>query len=209
MKGLILKDLYMTGHYFRKFLFILILFLGLGFADGENLFMVFYPGLLATMIPVNLLAYDERSRWDIYCGTLPVSRDKVVSAKYLLELILLGVVYLLTIGVQVLRMVMNREFVPENLLVLMSLVWMVYLIAGSVSLPFMFKMGVEKGRMAYYVMIGIICGSAAIAGIAFGDGLQATIPFGTVLILGCAGAAAVFALSWRLSIVFYRKRELH
>ena len=97
MKGLILKDLYMTVHYFRKFLFILILFLGLGFADGENLFMVFYPGLLATMIPVNLLAYDERSRWDIYCGTLPVSRDKVVSAKYLLELILLGVVYLLTI----------------------------------------------------------------------------------------------------------------
>ena len=72
MKGLILKDLYMTVHYFRKFLFILILFLGLGFADGENLFMVFYPGLLATMIPViaGLAAALEVDPTVLYFGLL-------------------------------------------------------------------------------------------------------------------------------------------
>ena len=209
MKGLILKDLYMTAKYFRTYLFILVLFLGLSFSSGDNLFVVFYPGLLATMIPVNLLAYDERSHWDIYCGTLPVSRNMVVSAKYLLELMLLGAVYLLTVGVQALRLIYTGEFQLESFLVLMSLLWMVYLFAGSISLPFMFKLGVEKGRMAYYVMIGIICGGAAISGHAFADGLQATIPFGTVLILGCMAATAAFALSWYLSILFYRKRELH
>lgn len=209
MKGLILKDLYMTRKYFRNYLFILILFLGLSFSDGDNLFMIFYPGLIATMIPVNLLAYDERSHWDIYCGTLPVSRDMVVAAKYLLELLLLGAVYGLTLGVQALRMTLNQEFDWQNFLVLMSLLWMVYLIAGSVSLPFMFKLGVEKGRMAYYVMIGIICGGAAISGYAFSNGLQADIPFGAVLVIGCLIAAAVFAGSWYLSILFYRKRELH
>lgn len=209
MKGLILKDLYMTRKYFRNYLFILILFLGLSFSDGDNLFMIFYPGLIATMIPVNLLAYDERSHWDIYCGTLPVSRDMVVSAKYLLELLLLGAVYGLTLGVQALRMTLNQEFDWQNFLVLMSLLWMAYLIAGSISLPFMFKLGVEKGRTAYYVMIGIICGSAAISGYAFSNDLQADIPFGAVLVIGCLIAAAVFAGSWYLSMVFYRKRELH
>lgn len=209
MKGLILKDLYMTRKYFRNYLFILILFLGLSFSDGDNLFMIFYPGLIATMIPVNLLAYDERSHWDIYCGTLPVSRDMVVSAKYLVELLLLGTVYVLTLGIQALRMTLNQEFDWQNFLVLMSLLWMVYLIAGSISLPFMFKLGVEKGRTAYYVMIGIICGSAAISGYAFSNDLQADIPFGAVLVIGCLIAAAVFAGSWYLSMVFYRKRELH
>ena len=209
MKGLILKDLYMTRKYFRSYLYIMILFLALSYASSENLFVVFYPGLLATMIPVNLLAYDERSHWDIYCGTLPVSRDMVVSAKYLMELMLLGGVYLLTLSVQAVRMVVNGEFFWENFLVLASLIWMVHLFAGSITLPFMFKLGVEKGRMAYYVMIGIICGGAAISGMAFGDGLQATIPFGLALIIGCVFAAAVFAASWYLSILFYRKRELH
>ena len=73
----------------------------------------------------------------------------------------------------------------------------------------MFKLGVEKGRMAYYVMIGVICGGAAISGKFFGESLQATISFNTALIIGCVVAAAVFALSWYLSILFYRKRELH
>ena len=209
MKGLLLKDLYMTVKYFRNYLFILLLFLGLSFVGGDNLFLVFYPGLLGAMIPVNLLAYDERSRWDIYALTLPVSREMAVSAKYLVGLLIQGIVYLLTGMVQALRMVLNGGFHLESFLVLMSLLWMVFLIGGSITLPFMFKMGVEKGRMAYYAMIGLICGAAAISGQVFGDGMQAAIPFGAALILGCVLAAAIYAGSWYLSILFYRKRELH
>ena len=209
MKGLILKDLYMTRKYFRNYLFILILFLGLSFADGDNLFMVFYPGMICALIPVNLLAYDERSHWDIYSLTLPVTRDMAVSAKYLLGLILLGSVYLLTAATQALRMVLDGSFVWESYLVLMSLVWMAFLVASSVSLPFMFKLGVEKGRTAYYVMIGIICGCSAASAYVMDDLMAVNISFGTVLIIGCLIAAAVYACSWYLSVVFYRKRELH
>jgi hypothetical protein len=133
----------------------------------------------------------------------------VVSAKYLLGLMLQGVIYLLTGAVQALRTAVNGVFHLESFLVLMSLLWMVFLFSGSIALPFMFKLGVEKGRMAYYVMIGVICGSAAISGMAFGNGLQTAIPFGSVLILGCVLAAAAYAGSWYLSILFYRKRELH
>ena len=53
MKGLILKDLYMTQKYFRNYLFILLLFLALSFGSGENLFVVFYPGLICAMLPAH------------------------------------------------------------------------------------------------------------------------------------------------------------
>lgn len=209
MKGLILKDLYMMVKYFRNYLLILLVFLAVSFVQEENLFFAFYPFLLCGMIPVNLLAYDERSHWDIYCGTLPVTRDMVVSAKYLIGLAVQGVVFLVSAIGQAVRIAMKGSFDWESYLVLMSLMAMLSLFSSSITLPFMFKLGVEKGRMAYYVMIGVVCGGAAIAGFAFNEQLQATIPFGVVLALGVVLAAAVYAVSWWLSIIFYRKRELH
>ena len=209
MKGLILKDLYMMVKYFRNYLLILLVFLAVSFVQEENLFFAFYPFLLCGMIPVNLLAYDERSHWDIYCGTLPVTRDMVVSAKYLIGLAVQGVVFLVSAIGQAVRIAMKGSFDWESYLVLMSLIAIISLFSSSITLPFMFKLGVEKGRMAYYVMIGVVCGGAAIAGFAFNEQLQATIPFGVVLALGVVLAAAVYAVSWWLSIIFYRKRELH
>ena len=209
MKGLILKDLYMMVKYFRNYLLILLVFLAVSFVQEENLFFAFYPFLLCGMIPVNLLAYDERSHWDIYCGTLPVTRDMVVSAKYLIGLAVQAVVFLVSAIGQAVRIAMKGSFDWESYLVLMSLMAMLSLFSSSITLPFMFKLGVEKGRMAYYVMIFAICGGAGIAGFAFNEQLQATIPFGVVLALGVVLAAAVYAVSWWLSIIFYRKRELH
>lgn len=209
MKGLILKDLYMSAKYFRNYLLILLIFVGVSFVQEDSLFFAFYPFLICGMIPVNLLAYDERAHWDIYCGTLPVTRDMVVSAKYLIGLLLQGVVFLVTAIGQAFRFGSYGSFDWESYLVLMSLMAMLSLFSSSITLPFMFKLGVEKGRMAYYVMVFLICGGAGIAGFAFNEQLQATIPFGTVLALGVVLAAAVYALSWYLSILFYRKRELH
>lgn len=209
MKGLILKDLYMAVKYFRNYLLVLAVFLAVSFVQEDNLFFAFYPFLLCGMIPVNLLAYDERSHWDIYCGTLPVTRDMVVSAKYLIGLLIQGVVFLVTAIGQAFRFSRGGSFDAESYLVLMSLMAMLSLFSSSITLPFMFKLGVEKGRMAYYVMIFIVCGGAGIAGFAFNEQLQATIPFGAVLALGVLLSAAVYAGSWYLSIVFYRRRELH
>ena len=209
MKGLILKDLYMSVKYFRNYLLILLVFVGVSFVQEDSLFFAFYPFLLCGMIPVNLLAYDERAHWDIYCGTLPVTRDMVVSAKYLIGLGVQGVVFLITAIGQAVRLGIQGAFDWESYLVLMSLMAIISLFSSSITLPFMFKLGVEKGRMAYYVMVFIICGGAGVAGFALNEQLQATIPFGAALALGVVLAAAVYAVSWYLSILFYRKRELH
>ena len=209
MKGLLLKDLYMMVKYFRSYLLILLIFMAVSFVQKDSLFFAFYPFLLCGMIPVNLLAYEERSHWDIYSLTLPVTMDMVVSAKYLMGLMVQGIVFTVNAIGHAVRISLQGSFDWESYLVLMSLMAMISLFSSSITLPFMFKLGVEKGRMAYYVMIGVVCGGAAIAGFAFNEQLQATIPFGAVLALGVLLAAGVYALSWYLSVVFYRKRELH
>lgn len=128
----------------------------------EELF-VFYPCLLCGMIPVNLLGYDERSRWMQYSGTMPYTKAQIVSGKYLIGL-LAQLTILLVMGVaQAVKMVIADDFVLGEFAVLMLLMLIVSTLTSSIPLPFVFKLGVEKGRTAYYVMIGFICGASVLA----------------------------------------------
>ena len=87
MSGLLKKDFYMACKYCRSYLLIVVVFLAVSLFGNDNAFMVFYPCLLAGMVPVNLLAYDENSKWHIYSGSLPCTRGQLVSVKYLVGLI--------------------------------------------------------------------------------------------------------------------------
>ena len=72
----------------------------------------------------------------------------------------------------------------------------------------MFKFGVEKGRIAYYVVVGLVCGVAA-AGVFLSDTpkLQTVLPSHTALLLPLFGMAA-FTVSYWISASVYAKREL-
>ena len=74
MKGLLLKDLYMSEKYCRAFLLIVVIFFGMSLMSGSSFFLLAYPCILVGLIPASLVSYDERERWDVYSGTLPCSR---------------------------------------------------------------------------------------------------------------------------------------
>ena len=113
MKGLILKDLYMAVKYCRAYALIAIVFLGFSVVNGDNMFFLFYPCLLCGMIPVNLLAYDERSKWLLYSAALPYSKTQLVTAKYLIGL-MAQLVVLFATGVHdiLLTIVFQVQFYP-------------------------------------------------------------------------------------------------
>ena len=67
MIGLLRKDLYMTAAYCRTFLLILAVFLCVGFVNEENSFFVIYPMIIGMMLPVSILSYDERFKWNLAC----------------------------------------------------------------------------------------------------------------------------------------------
>jgi len=208
MKGLLLKDLYMMKKYCRAYFIIAVVFIAVSFASNENMFFVFYPCLLCGMIPVNLLGYDERSRWLQYSETMPYTKGQIVSGKYLIGLGAQVVVVLVTGIAQAIRMSVSGTFVFGEYLVLMMLLLTMALLASSVTLPFMFKLGVEKGRMAYYIMIGIVCAGSMISSNFLSGGMQEKIELNGILPIICLVAIGVYVLSWYLSIAFYKKREL-
>ena len=207
MKGLLRKDLYMMGKYCRSYLLLVIVFLCVSVFSSDNLFFAFYPSLFSGMIPVSLLAYDERSRWTQYSGTLPYTKGQLVSGKYIIGLMAQTAVLIATGIAQALRMNRNGIFRWDDFAVLMLVIFGMAAVISSISLPFMFKLGVEKGRVAYYVMIGIACMGSVAASNLFRADWQGSMNVQGVLPVIVVAGIGVYALSWYLSVVFYQKRE--
>lgn len=208
MKGLLLKDFYLAIRHCRTYALICAVFIGVSVIGKENLFLVFYPCMLGGMVSTMLLGYDERSGWMQYAQTLPYTRAQLVSAKYLFGLGVQGVILLLTAVAQAVRMYMNGGFQAAEYARLLMIVASVSMMAGSISMPFMFKNGVEKGRLSYYLMIGFVC---AVSGFGAQQMEAPVVSFGTltaVLPVGMlAGSAVVYAAAWLVSIRFFEKRE--
>ena len=208
MKGLLLKDWYMMKKYCRAYLVIAVVFIAVSLVNTDNMFFLFYPCMFCGMIPDNLLAYDERSRWMQYSGTLPYTRAQIVSAKYLIGLLTQVVILVLTGIAQGVKMTVSGTFVFSDFLVLMLLLLTVSTLTSSISLPFFFKLGVEKGRTAYYAMIGFVCGASVLASSLLNAQTEMEIQPNLLLVVLPLIGICVYALSWYLSIVFYKKREL-
>ncbi len=210
MKGLLLKDFYMAAKYCRTYILIGIVFIAVSFAgtSGENMFFVFYPCLLCGMIPVNLLAYDERSRWLEYSGTLPYTKAQIVSGKYLVGIIVQGAM-LIAVGIaQAARMNLAGSFQFGDFALFMATIFAMATITSSITLPFMFRWGVEKGRIAYYCMIGFVCAAGYLGSVFFTGGTQLAVSRGVLMALLCLAGAGVYAISWFASIAMYQKREV-
>ncbi len=211
MKGLLLKDFYMTMKYCRSYFLIFAVFIVVSVAGDNNLFFVFYPCLLSGMIPVTLLGYDERSKWSQYCGTLPYTKAQIVSAKYFIGLFAQISVIVLSALAQAVRMNLHGTLDSRSYLMLMALLLILSCFSSSISLPFMFKFGVEKGRIAYYIMIGMVCGGSVVATRLFETmetAERVKFPTDRLLPILCLAAVGLYALSWYLSVVFYKKREV-
>ena len=208
MKGLLLKDWYMMRKYCRSYLLIAAVFIAVSLYSNDNLFFIFYPCLLCGMIPVNLLGYDERSRWMQYSGTLPYTKTQIVSAKYLIGLLAQVTILIVTGIAQGVKMTVAGNFVLGEFVVLMLLMLIVATLTSSISLPFIFKLGVEKGRTAYFIMIGFVCGASILASSFFRGQLVAEIEPNAILAALAVAGIGVYALSWYLSVVFFKGRDL-
>ena len=202
MKALLLKDFYMAKKYCKSYILLLAVFLALSVMDGNNMFFIFYPCVLCGILPVNLLSYDEKSKWQLYCETMPYTKAQIVSSKFLMGLFAQLLVLLIVGMTHATHMMISNSFILEDYIVLLSLIFVISTITCSTILPFIFKFGVEKGRIAYYALIGLVSAASGIATGLLRSQTMDLIQFDTILPIG------IYALSWYLSIVFYRKREI-
>ena len=169
--------------------------------------MSYLPCVMAALIPVTLLGYDERSRWDEYAAVLPCTARELVGAKYLLGLALqLGTalyVMLVTAAASSMRGELNWADLGKFILTL----FVISSVSSSLCLPFIFRYGVEKGRVAYYVVMVASFGASAVAVSLKEQGIWQTNGEGVWVLLPALAAVLITAASWRLSIRLYQKRR--
>lgn len=205
MKGLLLKDFYMIKKYFRFYLILIPVFLVASFfSDDGTGFVACYPMILLAMIPMNLLAYDEGFKWDRYCAALPCSRAAQVSAKYVVMLCIFALVFVLSALVQILRIVSNGgDFAGFDFM--LAVLFSLGTISPAISMPIIYKFGVSKGRV---VSIAVF---ALLVAVSTGKDALPTPPvesIGSLSLIAIPVCSAIFAVSWLLSIRFYKQREI-
>lgn len=207
MKGLLLKDFYLSWRYCRAFLVIVAVFLAVSFTGDDNIFFLIYPIMIASVIPMTLVSYDEHDKWTAYSGTLPYTRAQLVSTKYLVGMCFGSVAFLISMAATTVRMILGGGFVLEQFALVGTALLVLGCLGPALILPYVFKYGAEKGRMAFYITIGLFTAAATVlAGMGFQiQGLSSGLwPLAAV-----AGVSILlYALSWWLSIRFYQKREL-
>ena len=204
MKGLFLKDFYVAKKNLRTFLIMILAFsLGsLAVRDSGNFFLC-YGIVMMPGITMSLISYDERYHWDSYTGAMPLSREQLVTEKYLLHL---GMVL---VWLPVLLVLQHFQQVPAfggSPLTLLVAGLNLGLLLPGILLPIIFALGTEKGRAGYYVVLfgGMILATVS-EKLTSLTGYVPEAMAGIVLILL---PAAVYVLSWRIAIRLYEKRSL-
>lgn len=201
MKGLLLKDFYVMKRELRAFFFIIVLFTAFSFVGENNSFFMFYGLIMLPIANISLISYDERSHWDSFLETTPVSRSTAVTEKYLLTLLLL-----LLWSPVVLAVYLIQSANLGNPVQAICICAYMALFFPAVIYPFIFALGSEKGRFAYFIFIFAAMAAIA-AGVSLMDRGAFVIPDELSLIL-LLPPVVIYLISWRLSIALYKKRSL-
>lgn len=206
MKGLLKKDFYQIWRYYKVY-FVMLIIMEVAAIWAQNMFFVIYPIVLLCTIPTNLQTVDESGKWDVYCGTFPCTRAQVVTGKYLIGLIVTLPATVLAVICQSVGMEINGTFSWIGTGGPLVSCLGVSLAMPMVSLPLIFKFGAVKSKVVTYVGIALMIGSVTALGLVLeNDQMPVLAPGASVLAVGLL--AALYLLSWRLSIRFYEKRDL-
>lgn len=208
MKGLIRKDLYQCVANYKIIFLYFVVFFGVSFFVDNGIFFLVLPGIILGMLPITLFAIDEKEGWCRYSATMPVSRTRYMSAKYLLGLILTGVSAAFCSAFSLLSALIKHIYLAESMISVVIAV-AVSLMGTAVAMPFSVRFGANKGRIVLFIAVG--CGSACAASFVdsvwWGRVPMLFSPNGWIFALA-AVFVGLYALSWYLSVYFYKKRDL-
>ena len=205
MSGLLRKDLYVADKSGRLLLVLALVF---SMVPSLGAFGSTYAMMMAIMMPLSSIAYDERCKWDRYAAMLPYRTGQLVWSKYLLSyfytLLGGGIIVLGAFLRGVTTGAADWKETAETSLMLA----VVMLFITALGLPMLYRFGSEKGRLAMILCMGVGVGAAmGLMGI-FGELPklpELSLPVMIVVVVALAAGATW--LSFRMSVHFYKKRQ--
>ena len=200
MKALLYKDACVLWKQMKFMLVIIAVFCLLPNSFGLNAFFVVYPGL---MLPVSLMAYDERAHWDSFAAMLPYPPRALVLSRYAagwLLTLLAGVLYLVGALIQ------DQGAPLGTALGTLGWVLAVVLLCQAILFPFFFRVGTEQGRL-YMILLSVLL---LLGGVGLTSLLNVAVPAVSTLLMlapgGLGGALAACLASVPVAVGQYAKR---
>lgn len=196
MKALLMKDLYVLWRQMKIFFLLIVVF-----AAVPSVFQNTFAILYAAMVPYTAFAQDESSKWNTLAVMMPYSAKEIVVSKYLLGGIAIAAATGITMVFQNVMKLLGGPAVGNMTLTMAMLIAVIML---DITLPLVFRFGVEKGRMIVVFTLAMIGGSAGALSSLVEDGVR--LPFnGGLLTLVIAAAAT--AVSLPLSMKAWERRK--
>lgn len=206
MKGLLLKDYFVLMKQTRIFILLLVVYTILA-ALGTDSFGVF-TAIFISMLPMTLMSIDEKSKWDILAVTMPYEKKDFVMSKYLIVVVMLFCTSLLYVCTKIILQLGGMHFEEmfnASYIILMLSIGLIY---PAVTLPFMFRLGVEKARLWFIAITAALGGGT---GAFFVNKSPDSLEILNV-IMGKPWAilimdVLIFLLSAAISVRLYEKRQ--
>ena len=198
MSALLLKDYYVIFRQMKIFLLLILVF-----SCIPGTFYSTFAVVYASMLPYTALAYDERSRWDQMAAMMPYSARDVVLSKYLFGWIAVAVSAAATFVLSVIWL--SDVEGPSIPVILLSVCVAVCIL--DITLPMMFRFGVEKGRLAMFLIIFLVCASAGGIATIEQSSLDGGFYLSLSLVPAAIAAVVLTVVSIPLAIRFYGRRS--
>lgn len=154
MTGFILKDILCLRKVLRSYVLILAVYALMVAAGVWSVsVLVGFLSLMVTMLPFTCFNVDHAAKWDTYGLALPVSRGKIVGARYLALLLLLAMCAVVSLLVGLGMLVSGREEdVSVTLLTALVCLGLGTLI-NAPMLPLIYWFGAERARIIFFALL--------------------------------------------------------
>lgn len=209
MLGFVKKDLLMIKNNLKTYALIFIVYAILGIQGAFDISSIL--PFFCVIFMLATFSYDDLNNWNAYAITLPNGRNNVVKSKYVTSLILILVSLILVTILSTGFAYMNNGSINfiEIISTILGTAFGTILVL-AVMYPIIFKFGVEKARIAIFVIVfGLIFLIMALLKFIDLDNLKWNFAFFEqhfVIILSLA-IVIILSLSYFISQKIFSKKE--
>ncbi len=198
MTGLILKDIYTMLKQTKLLLLFIVV---IGFLQDD--FILTYGICYASMLPITVLGYDERAKWNKLADMLPYTTNELVGSKYILGALSVGAAAFIMVCIKWLHTLTGKAaFSPNYWVVLLLTVCTAFLLL-SVNLPFMFWIGVERGRLLFVIFVVAVL-MFAVTALDHLEFIKTQTSLSPLILAAPAATAIILLISFQLSKIAYK-----
>lgn len=214
MKGLLVKETCSIYSCCKLFLVIPIVFYGALMAGtlwkGQDIagFPVGMIFMMMGIIPASVVNQEVQSKWHLGVLTMPYTRTQIVSAKYIITLIITVLTLVVTAGVMVMCLAFGRGISASGLREIVKVLF------GGIGMGLMPTIVMMPTNFKFYGTVG---GARVIISILLGgfiggtnmmmmEMIQKDKLFGSGFIFMCL-SVVLFFISWGVSILLFRKKD--